>query len=278
MPELPEVTTIVNDLCASNLIGACIKQVEVFWPRSIATHNIEDFSTILLRQQIKDITRRGKFIVFSLDKDTLLVHLRMTGKFVLPNSKLERTPYERVRLYLDNGQILHYDDQRKFGKWYLLAKPEQHLDLLGIEPLSKDFTLQVLETLLKKSKQQIKSFLLNQKYIAGLGNIYVDEALWLAQIHPSQPASSCNSTQVSALHAAIIKVLKQGIARMGTSLGSKQANYATVSGQRGDNQAHLQVFRRQGEACYRCTTAIIKIKISQRGTHLCPQCQPYFSP
>lgn len=272
MPELPEVETIVRELQESHLIGTKITGVKVFWPGTVAEPEAALFCRQIVHQKILKISRRGKFIVFGLDFQTLLVHLRMTGKFVLSRGR-PKEPHERVRLELGDGRLLHYDDQRKFGKWYLLSDPEVKMNVLGIEPLSEEFTLEFFKAALKKSSQRVKPFLLNQRYIVGLGNIYVDEALWEAKIHPSTKVNTLNLKGIQALHSAIQHVLKQGIAHMGTSLGSKQANYFSVSGRRGGHQTQLKIFRRDGLPCPRCGTTIIKIKIAERGTHLCPNCQ-----
>ncbi len=277
MPELPEVETIVNELCSSQLVGAKILEAKVFWPRTIDTLSIQEFCNQLHNQIILKISRRGKFIVFTLSHYTLLIHLRMTGKFILTNmdqnsSSLELS-HERVQLTFSNGCILHYADQRKFGKWYLLKDPEPILGQLGLEPLSIDFTFQAFQKIISNKNAQIKPFLLNQHYIAGLGNIYVDEALWEAKISPTRGISTLTSTEVKSLYKAIPHVLKKGIAYMGTSLGSQQANYFSVSGRRGYHQTQLRVFRRDGLLCPRCQTKIIKITLAQRGTHLCPFCQ-----
>lgn len=273
MPELPEVETIVRDLLVSQLLGTKILKATVFWSRSIAEPDAEEFCQRLRNQKILDIRRRGKLILFTLDKDILLIHLRMTGKFTLSQEKKELSAHERVRLELSDGRVLHYEDQRKFGKWYLVSDAAAKLGALGVEPLSKEFTLPLFKTMVLSSTQKIKAFLLNQKHVVGLGNIYVDEALWHAMIHPEQSAHSLPSVKIAHLHKAIISVLEQGIAHQGTSLGSKQANYFSVSGRRGGNQTQLNVFRRDGQLCPRCQTVLIKIRVAQRGTHLCPHCQ-----
>jgi formamidopyrimidine-DNA glycosylase len=254
-------------------VGLSIEKTAVFWDRTIATPSVSEFCARLIGQAILQISRRGKFIVFKLNQDTLLVHLRMTGKFTLSKNPEPVSSHERLQLQLEDGRVLHYEDQRKFGKWYLFSDPGSHLSGLGLEPLSKEFTFERFEQLLKKSSQQIKPFLLNQKHIAGLGNIYADEALWAAKIHPERKANSLSVKQIKELYAAIPNVLLQGIAHMGTSLGSKQANYFSVSGRRGGNQAQLKVFRRNGLPCPRCQAEIVKIFVAQRGTHLCPNCQ-----
>lgn len=273
MPELPEVETIVRDLNAAHLTGVKIREVLIYWHRSIATPGVNDFIQLLANQPIKKISRRGKFIVVALNNYTLLIHLRMTGKFTLSKEEKVISSHERVQLRLSDGRVLHYEDQRKFGKWYLLSNPEIKFKELGLEPLSKEFNLKAFQQALKKSSQQVKPFLLNQRHIVGLGNIYVDEALWESKIHPARKVNSLSASEIKALHQAIPRVLEQGIAHMGTSLGSKQANYFSVSGRRGGNQTQLKVFRREGLPCPRCQTEIIKITVAQRGTHLCPNCQ-----
>ena len=273
MPELPEVETIVRELNESHLVGCKIHHVTVYWSRTIAMPDVADFCSLLSDQVIVNVSRRGKYIHFTLSQGALLVHLRMTGKFTLSNEKKMRSPHERVRLELDDGRFLIYEDQRKFGKWYLLSDPAAKFHELGLEPLSKEFTQHAFQEMLKKSSQQIKSFLLNQRHIAGIGNIYADEALWEAKIYPTRKANTLTPTQLRALYRAIPHVLRQGIAHMGTSLGSTQANYFSVSGRRGGNQTQLNVFRRETMPCPRCHHAIVKIKVAQRGTHLCPNCQ-----
>lgn len=274
MPELPEVETIVREMRASSLEGSTIDKAIVYWHRSIAIPNYLDFPQQIEQQTIRSISRRGKFLVFSLSQDTLLVHLRMTGKFILSSQHSPAvTPHERVRLYLKDGRVLRYEDQRKFGKWYLVSDPQERLGDMGIEPLSTEFTLEAFTALLNRYKRGIKSFLLNQKYVAGLGNIYVDEALWQAKIHPLRPANQLSIAEIKLLHQAIIEVLQSGVDNLGTSLGAKRANYSSVSGKQGRNQHKLNVFRRNGHPCPRCHTTILKIVVAQRGTHLCPYCQ-----
>lgn len=273
MPELPEVETIARELREAHLIGLTIQKAIVFWDRSIASPSSTSFCQRIADQTILNITRRGKFLVFTLTQDTLLVHLRMTGKFFIESNHLTTHSHERVRLFLSDKRILRYEDQRKFGKWHLTSHPEQLLEKIGIEPLSTDFTLQAFNDLLKTSRRLIKPFLLDQRFIAGLGNIYVDEALWTAKIHPARSTQALSEKEKSALHRAIIKVLTTGVENIGTSLGAARANYFSVSGRRGNNQQALNVFRRDGLPCPRCHTIIKKIVLAQRGTHFCPNCQ-----
>lgn len=273
MPELPEVETIVREMREAKLEGTKIIAVEVYWDRSLATPTPQEFIKKMVHQHIQKISRRGKFIVMQLTQDTLLVHLRMTGKFLISSTKEPPHPHERVRLFLDDGRLLCYEDQRKFGKWYLLGNTANPLDQLGMEPLSAHFTFKAFQNLLKGSQRPIKPFLLDQHNLVGLGNIYVDEALWQAQIHPKRSVSSLTQKEIRALHRAIPDVLQKGIDNIGTSLGSKRANYFSVSGRRGGNQYQLNVFRREGLPCPRCRNIILKTVVAQRGTHFCPFCQ-----
>lgn len=268
MPELPEVETIVLELNQSHIIGKKILRGIAFWDRTIAHPTMDQFLQEIENQKIIKICRKGKYIVFYLSTGYLLVHLRMTGKFVftLPSR------HECVRLYLDDGRILYYADQRKFGRFYLVQNLDQIKDI-GIDPLSKIFTPDILRSLLNAHSRQIKPFLLDQTYVSGLGNIYVDEALWEAKINPTRLSDTLSNEENQILYTAILKVLEKGIKNLGTSLGHHQANYFSVSGRRGGNQYMLNVFRRNGEPCPRCGHTIIKFKVAQRGTHICPICQ-----
>lgn len=273
MPELPEVETIVQELSRSGVIGKKIVHAEVFWPRSLHDEDVKSFCDKICNQTIKEISRKGKFIVFSLSDNILLVHLRMTGKFTIFDHAGHPVKHTRIQLILSNGKMLCYEDQRKFGKWMLVDKSENFLEHLGLEPLSEKYTLKAFENLIENRSSQLKPFLLNQHYIAGLGNIYVDEALWEAKIHPQRPLDSLSKDEIALLYRVIPKVLKKGIANQGTTLGSSRANYFSVSGRRGTNQHQLNVFRREGQPCPRCKTLITKIRVAQRGTHICPNCQ-----
>lgn len=268
MPELPEVEIIVQELKESNLIGKKILRVAVSWNRTIGTPAVHQFLKTIQRQEVLTIYRHGKYIVFHLSEGYLLVHLRMTGKFLftLP------VHHERVRLYLDDGRILYYSDQRKFGRFYLV-KTLDRVKNVGIDPLSKKFTFDAFKSILKSRSRQLKPFILDQKYISGLGNIYVDEAFWEAKINPQRLSDTLSDREIQTLYMAIPKVLERGIENLGTSLGSHHANYFSVSGKRGGNQYKLNVFRRDGEPCPRCGHRIIKLRVAQRGTHVCPICQ-----
>lgn len=274
MPELPEVETFVQDLSKASLVGEKIVEASIFWQRTIATPNVDTFCDMICGQTLQKISRRGKLILFHLNTYTLFVHLRMTGKFSLSSkNEAERFPHERVKLLFSNGLQLHYQDQRKFGKWHLLKDPQEMLDKIGVEPLSDQFTLKTFQRLIKGRKMSIKPFLLNQKFVCGLGNIYVDEALFAAYIHPEKMTSQLSDEEIALLHQSIKTVLQQGVENRGTSLGRASGNYITLSGTHGTNQEILSVFRKKGVPCPRCTTSISKIIVCQRGTHFCPTCQ-----
>lgn len=272
MPELPEVETIARELREASFIGSVIEDANILWERTVGSSAAE-FTRAIQKQKIVSVERRAKYILIKLSKDTLLIHLRMTGKITIASADQKISSHERVRLFLSNGKCLIYEDQRKFGRIILIHNPEDKLKHLGLEPLSDQFTKKAFEALLKKSNRKIKVFLLDQSLISGLGNIYVDEALWLAKIHPLRIANTLDSKERERLFHAIPKVLLIGIENRGTSLGDSRSNYQNLSGKRGENIHQLQVFRREGKTCPRCGEKIVKIRIAQRGTHICPNCQ-----
>lgn len=273
MPELPEVETIVRELNAAHLVEKKIEDAYIYWKKIVDTSTAEEFIQQIRKQSIKKITRRGKYLVFTLTQDTLLVHLRMTGRFEIVQKNTPVNKHEHVRLIFSDGTVLRYEDPRKFGRWSLFHDASEKINTLGLEPLSKEFSVEALKKLLNNRPTPIKAFLLNQKFIAGMGNIYVDEALWKAKIHPQTPAKSITGPEIRLLHHAIQDVLQAGIENLGTSLGTGKGNYYNVSGQRGGHQNHLNVFRKNNQKCSRCHSIILKIVLAQRGTHYCPTCQ-----
>ncbi len=277
MPELPEVQTVVNEIIKQKLVGEKIKDVEILVPSLVAPMDEADFIKALKGRKIVDLSRRAKYIVATLDNGTFFIsHLRMSGHFVTIDAKEERGRFERARIIFSNGKALRYDDIRKFGRFNLTDNKEEILGKLGPEPLEKSFTPKLLFDLLpkeKKIKLCIKAWLLDQTNVAGLGNIYVDEALWLAKIHPERPANSLTLNEAKSLRDAIQSVLRKGIANSGTSLGHTQGNFISADGKHGNNAETLNVFHRQGKPCPRCGTIITKSVVAQRGTHVCPECQ-----
>jgi len=273
VPELPEVQTVVNDLIAAKLVGQVILKVEIRWLKIIAEPDAEKFATEIQNRKITAIARRGKFIIIELEPvKFLLVHLRMSGKFSLAAPDYPISKHEHLIFTLNDGRQLRYHDTRKFGRFWLVNQPEKVIGKLGVEPLSADFTVEILTENLRKHHRQIKPFLLDQTIIAGLGNIYVDEALWEACLHPLRMADSLNDQEIASLHQAISKVLRQGLANQGTSLGNGKGNFQSV-GKRARNQEALKIFRRTGQACPRCGATIERLKVGQRSTHICPHCQ-----
>lgn len=275
MPELPEVQTILEDLKQAHLVGSHIQKVKVYWPRTIGPMTPRAFCNLLTHKRILNLERRGKYLIFTLSEGYFLcIHLRMTGRFLLVHPDMPESPYIRLRLDLDQGKSLYYHDTRKFGRWYLVQDPQTIVGKLGPEPLSTDFSFDSFWNHLKHRKRTLKPLLLDQTFLAGLGNIYVDEALWDAQLHPLQPAHLLTLQQAQALHLSIIHVLQRGIKSQGTTLGKGRTNYYRLDGAQGEHQTLLQVFRRTGQPCPRCGQLIIRLIVAQRSTHLCPHCQP----
>jgi formamidopyrimidine-DNA glycosylase len=275
MPELPEVQTIVSDLIAAGIRGATLAGAKVFWSRTIAEPSAGAFCRRIKGQCISAIRRRGKFIVFEFKNgEYLLIHLRMSGRLHLVARDLPREKHEHVILRFSDGNQLRFHDTRKFGRIYLTADADKILGRLGLEPLAAGFTRSILAQQLRARRRQLKPLLLDQTFIAGLGNIYVDEALWESRIHPCRTAASLSEAEVRALHRAIPKVLKRGIQNLGTSLGTGKTNFYSIAKHQGRNRDELKVFRQTGRPCRRCRTAIRRIIVGQRSTHICPRCQP----
>jgi formamidopyrimidine-DNA glycosylase len=274
LPELPEVQTIVDALIDAGIEGKRIERARVYWPKTIATSKPQSFCRTIRNKRIVTVKRRGKFIVTRLsDGHHLIVHLRMTGRFDLGMATDQRTPHVHVVLELDDERALLYHDTRKFGRFFLTKDPKKIIGGLGAEPLDEGFTAKVMVRMLKDRRRQIKPLLLDQSFLAGLGNIYVDEALWASSIHPQRLAHTLTSAEAKSLYRSIREVLRQAIANGGTSLGNGLGNYAWLNQRRGRNSDALNVFRRTGEPCLRCGYPIERIVVGQRGTHICRECQ-----
>ena len=274
MPELPEVQTIVDELNQSGIVGCAIEDVEVFWPRTVANENLEVFRKSLQGQRIVELKRRAKYLIFTLSSgDSLCVHLRMTGRLLLVKDISVDNPHIRLRLILDQKRTLDYYDTRKFGRWTLVSDLTTLFGKIGPEPLSAEFTAQRFWEMLNRHARALKTLLLDQSFLAGLGNIYVDEALWESQLHPLQRSNTLTHAQAKHLHQSIVLVLKRGIESQGTTLGTGKSNYYRLDGSRGKHQTLLQVFRRTGQPCPRCGEAIERLIVAQRSTHICPKCQ-----
>jgi formamidopyrimidine-DNA glycosylase len=274
MPELPEVQTIVNDLNAANIAGKTIMGAKVYWSRTISEPSARAFCSRIKGKKISAIRRRGKFIVFDLNKnDCLLLHLRMSGRLHLVPCDLPRQKHEHVILSLTDRRQLRFHDTRKFGRFYLTSDAAKILGRLGPEPLAADFTQKNFAQRLSPRKRLLKPLLLDQTFIAGLGNIYVDEALWESKIHPCRIAASLTKSEIRALHRAIPRVLKRGLNNLGTSLGTGKTNFYSIAKHQGRNRDELMVFRRTDQPCPRCQATVRRIIVGQRSTHVCPRCQ-----
>ena len=273
MPELPEVQTVVNDLKAAGFEGAVITRADIFWSKSICGLSAASFQRRIKGQTIAAIRRRGKFIVFDLESDGhLLIHLRMSGRLLIKGAGSPRLKHEHVVLNFKDRQ-LRFHDTRKFGRIYLVKDADAVLGRLGPEPLDSSFRAAEFPGMLKNRSRMIKPLLLDQSFIAGLGNIYVDEALWDARIHPQKTAADIDAPEAGILYYAIRKVLRRGLKNLGTTLGSGQTNFFSVSGYTGRNRDQLKVFRRTGLPCPRCRKVIKRIVVGQRSTHICERCQ-----
>lgn len=270
MPELPEVETVVRFI-RPNIVGKTIQNIvpQNNYDKVLATHTTEQINALIARQAIIDVTRRGKYIVLNLDQGYLLIHLRMTGRFLLKLSEDDKSKHLTAIINFTDNSALYFKDYRKFGRLYYYDSMDYINNKLGIEPLSKNFTEDWLYKNLQNSKRQLKPLLLDQNFIAGLGNIYVDEALWYAKLHPQQIGLSVRQKKSDILHNAIQKLLQTAIDNQGTTI----INFYFGESKRGNFREQLQVFGQQNNSCPRCKTIIEKIRVAQRGTHICPRCQ-----
>jgi formamidopyrimidine-DNA glycosylase len=271
MPELPEVETVARGL-DEQLSGCTVTGADVHWERSIGAPDPVTFAEHLVGQTVTGVGRRGKWIVIQLDSGhTLLVHLRMTGQLLLEPAGSPDGDYTRVVLHLDDERRLRFSDMRKFGRLILTKDISDVLGDLGPEPLGDDFTVERFQEMLAQHRGRIKSLLLDQRFLAGLGNIYVNEALWQARIHPLRPANSLSPAETRRLYDAIRAVLRAAIKEGGTTLDN--GNFRQTNGEAGEFGSRLQIYDREGEPCECCGAPIERITVGQRGTYFCPCCQ-----
>lgn len=273
MPEMPEVEMVRRTL-VDKVAGRTIKEVEFLLARLVKWPSPGEFQAVLTNRKIVTLTRRGKYLLFHLDdRQVLVIHLRMTGRLQYIRPGMEMDKFTRIIFKLDNGDLLIYADTRTLGTLYLMPMDElwriSGLATMGPEPLTPEFTLDYLKNLLKKHHGKIKAILLNQKYIGGLGNIYVDESMAIAGIHPERIASSLNESENEKLYHAINKVIADGIEHGGTTF----RDYRDGIGRSGSHQHHLIVYGRKGEPCLTCGMPIVWKEVSGRGSHFCPNCQ-----
>ncbi|MGY0693102.1 DNA-formamidopyrimidine glycosylase [Virgibacillus sp. FSP13] len=273
MPELPEVETVKNTL-KRFVMGKTIEHVSVLWPNIVKQpDDVEQFKLILQGQTIHDITRKGKFLLFQLDDYVLVSHLRMEGKYSVHQKTEPITKHTHVIFSFSDDTELRYNDVRKFGTMHVFLKGEEFeqkpLNQLGPDPFDERFTFDYFYNKLKKTDRVIKSVLLDQAIVAGLGNIYVDETLFKAGVHPLKKASKLSKKEVSAIQKASIATLKEAVAQGGTTIRS----YVNGQGEMGMFQQELFVYGQENQACKKCGKPIVKMKIGGRGTHLCVSCQ-----
>jgi formamidopyrimidine-DNA glycosylase len=274
MPELPEVETVRAGL-EPRLVGRRLERVEILDPRLTRPVDPAGVAAELEGERVAALDRRGKYLIVRFESGrVLLIHLRMTGQLLHANgdSPLAEDAHRRAVVRLDDGSDIIYRDVRRFGTWEVLEPEEVHPYLagrLGCEPLVRAFTSKRLAEALAGRRAPVKAVLLDQRRLAGVGNIYADEALWRAGIHPLRPAAELEADEVAALHRGIRAALRAGIARQGATL----SNYRTSDGSRGLMQEEFKVYGRIGEPCERCGTPIEKIRAAGRGTWYCPLCQ-----
>ena len=271
MPELPEVETIRRDLLpivvGRTITGAWVSPNA---PRLVQLLPPDEFCRQIAGRRIEDIDRRGKYLLFRLDGGLHWgVHLRMTGRLLHDVNECPETPYLRATFGLDDGAWLCFVDLRKFGTMWLVDDESLVTSKLGPEPLSDDFTPAYLHALLKRRSAPIKAALLDQSAIAGIGNIYADEALFIAGISPKRAANSLSKPRVARLHAAIREALELALGDRGSSF----RDYLDASGREGGHHLKVKVFRRTGLPCYVCGRPITRIRLGGRSTHFCPKCQ-----
>jgi formamidopyrimidine-DNA glycosylase len=273
MPELPEVETVRRYL-APVLEGRRFERVRIDDPRLTRPFDQQDVARELEGEVVDVVDRRGKYLIVRFRSGrALLIHLRMTGSLLhAPSGELPDDPYRRAVARLDDGSDVAYRDVRRFGTWLLLEpdEVEAYVDTkVGREPLGDAFKAKHLAEKLERRRAPVKAAILDQRTVAGVGNIYADEALWRARIHPLTPANALEPDEVKALYRGIRKALQLGVARQGSTL----REYRAPNGASGSMQDEFKVYGRDGEPCDRCGTAIEKIRVAGRGTWYCPHCQ-----
>ena len=271
MPELPEVQTVADSLRAP-LIGRAIADATVHWPRTIACPSAEQFAGQVTGRRIRHVSRRGKYLIIELDRGHLLIHLKMSGRLRVVPAQEPPDSHNRVILDLDDGRQLRFTDARKFGRIYLVDDPQEVTAMLGPEPLDDAFALADFRRQLARRTGRLKPLLLNQRFLAGLGNIYADEALFAAQLHPLRRAASLTPAEQARLYEAIRTVLGNAVTGRGTTLSD--GGYTDASGQPGAYQNRLAVYGRAGKPCPRCQGPVERLVVAGRSAHYCPSCQP----
>ncbi len=275
MPELPEVETVVNGL-RPVVVERKIIDIEVREKNLIGfpKADVKKFKDELLNSKITGMDRRGKYIIINLDiKKDMIIHLRMTGKLLVKEVKSFRDKHTHVIFVLDDGQEIRFNNVRKFGRIYLIdpEQPEQAGGYaeLGPEPLDENLSVEDFKKLFNNRRGIIKSLLMNQKFVAGIGNIYADEILFLSGIKPNRTADTLTGKEKEKIYENMRDILAKGIKYGGTTF----SDYVNAFGEKGSFQVELRVYQREDEKCYECGTNIKKTKIGGRSTYYCPKCQ-----
>lgn len=270
MPELPEVETIRLSFLRDGphgkpLPGRIITHAQVLWERTLEEPDVDTFTRRIQGQAIQGIERRGKFLIFRLSQDVLLVHLRMSGDLIVEPDSAPMAKHHRLLLEFQDGQRLAFNDTRKFGRVWLVDDPERVVGSLGPEPLDPAFTAGDLYRGLQNHRRQLKPLLMDQSFLAGLGNIYTDEALHGSRLHPLLLSNEVTQDETVNLHDAIRNTLLKGIQQNGASIDWVYRG--------GGFQEYFKVYGRTGQLCFECGTPIERILVGQRATHFCPNCQ-----
>ncbi len=275
MPELPEVETIVRQL-QEQIVGKVIKKIEIIRPDQWKLNQPNEVRQALIKQRITQVNRRAKFILILFQSGCqLIIHLRMTGKLIWSPGKSKITKFTRTIFYFADGGSLEFNDIRALGSIIFLNCGEEYPSLkkLGIEPLGNMWNLEHIMNLCHKSSLTMKSFLLDQNKIAGIGNIYANEILFRSGIHPKRQTKSLSDDEILKLYIAIPKILELAVQKMGTTLGNKVSDYRSVYNIEGEFQNILMVYGREGEPCLKCGLPIVRIKQKDRSSFVCENCQ-----
>ena len=278
MPELPEVETIMRNLVRADadkpsIIGQVIESVQVYWEKTIQEPDAKSLVQTLPGMSIKGMQRRGKFLQFDLNEGHLLIHLRMSGDLYLvqEDSQALPDPHDRLHICFKSGWRLVFNDTRKFGRVWYVSDPQKVYARLGPEPLSTALSGERFYAMLQACKRQIKPLLMDQGFLAGIGNIYANESLFAARVSPFRPANSLDQKEVKKLFDSIVGVLKKAIDCRGSS--GKDEWYRQLDGSPGCYQDHFLVYQRTGRECSVCGAKIVRQTQAGRGTFFCPQCQ-----
>ena len=268
MPELPEVETVVREL-RTLIPEKEIKDIQAVWDKSLVNKS----SIPIAGQKIIEIGRKGKYLLVRLNVTALIIHLRMTGQLLfISNKNTLVDPHVRVKILFTDSTAIYFKDTRKFGRIYHVDKEDEILNKIGIDTLDPELDADLFKSMLSQSKLSIKAFLLSQDKISGVGNIYADESLFRAGLHPASIACKIPGKKTDLLYQSILNIMHEAIGNMGSTI----SDYRDTYGNSGNNQKFFKVYQRTNESCVICRSPIIKLKIAGRGTHFCSNCQKLY--